>query len=108
MQYVMLARNSWQKGDYAQETFEKLMLAARFPKDGNMLILQIDCEFKDISVDGMGTVTYPKESRCDRIEIDLADYAKGITDMEKSYDDYMGIKEDFWYRHLEDKIPDVD
>lgn len=105
MVYVMLARNSWRKGDYAQETFDQLMIDARFPQEGTLLILKLDCNAEDVTVDGMGTVNFPLTADKKRIEVELSTLSNQIEKLANNYDNYIGDKEEFWYTHLDDLIP---
>lgn len=106
--YVMLVSHRWKKDLDSQKCFEEVIKDAGFPKEGPMCVLYIDCEFKEITVDDMGTVNFPKDAKCERWDFDISDYATYIRRWEAAYEKLIGITEDLFYDELWNKLREME
>lgn len=105
--FVMLTNNRWKKDQDSQKCFEDLIKDAGFPKEGPIMILYIECKFKEITVDDMGTVNFPKDARKERWDFDLKDLSRYITKWEEAYERLQGITEDLYFDKLWDKFSEM-
>lgn len=106
--FVMLTNNRWKKDEYSQKCFEDLIKDAHFPTSGTLGIYYIDCTFKEVTVDDMGTINYPKGAKLRKWLLELEDYSKLINKWRDADEQLEGIKEDIWYEEFYDKAIELE